>query len=190
MDIRLATRADEDGATAALVTAFGADPVWGPALDEPAGRDPFWRFWVRNATDRSSAWVLDDTKAVTIWSAPGVVELDEGGEAALERLSHRWFGAGAAAILEVMARLDAVHPDEPHHYLSLFATHEDHRGAGLGMALLTENLTAIDAQGGAAYLESTNPANLGRYASVGFEPRDEVEVLGQVVTTMWRSPGG
>jgi hypothetical protein len=55
------------------------------------------------------------------------------------------------------------------------------------MSLLTETLTRVDAVGGAAYLESTNPANLERYRSAGFEPRTEITMAGgQVVTTMWR----
>jgi hypothetical protein len=39
-----------------------------------------------------------------------------------------------------------------------------------------------------AYLESSNPANNGRYASVGFEPHGEFSYPGggPVVTTMWR----
>jgi GNAT superfamily N-acetyltransferase len=188
VDARRATRADEDRCTAALVTAFAVDPVWGPALPVVAGRDPFWRFFVRNATDHRSAWLIGDGQAVAIWSEPGVVELDESGEAALERLVVEHFGPAAPAIVEVLDQLDAVHPTEPHHYLSLLATHDDHRGQGLGMALLAENLRAIDAVGQPAYLESTNPANLERYASVGFEPRDEMVVGGEAVTTMWREP--
>jgi hypothetical protein len=51
------------------------------------------------------------------------------------------------------------------------------------MGLLAETLTRIDAP---AYLESTNPVNIERYRSVGFEPRDEIIMAGgQVVTTMW-----
>ncbi|HEY7813487.1 MAG TPA: GNAT family N-acetyltransferase, partial [Nakamurella sp.] len=83
--------------------------------------------------------------------------------------------------------LDAAHPHEPHYYLSLFATHEAHRGKGLGMELLRESLARIDAAGMPAYLESTNPANLKRYESVGFTESDRLTVpSGAVVTTMWR----
>jgi hypothetical protein len=35
------------------------------------------------------------------------------------------------------------------------------------MALLSHTLAELDANGHAAYLESTNPANLDRYRSVG-----------------------
>jgi GNAT superfamily N-acetyltransferase len=83
--------------------------------------------------------------------------------------------------------LYVAHPRQPHYYLSLFGTHSDHRGKGLGMRLLAENLSRIDSEGMPAYLESSNPANLKRYESVGFAERDElVAPSGAVVTTMWR----
>jgi hypothetical protein len=41
------------------------------------------------------------------------------------------------------------------------------------MALLAENPSRIDKDPMPAYLESSNPANLGRYESVGFEPVGE-----------------
>ena len=58
------------------------------------------------------------------------------------------------------------------------------------MALLADNLSRVDQLGLPAYLESTNPANLERYRSVGFEPCGEFALPegGPVVTTMWREP--
>ena len=58
------------------------------------------------------------------------------------------------------------------------------------MALLADNLARIDATGTPAYLESTNPANLDRYRSVGFVDRDTFRLpAGEPeVTTMWREP--
>jgi GNAT superfamily N-acetyltransferase len=80
-------------------------------------------------------------------------------------------------------------PQEPHWYLSLLGTHGDYRGQGLGMALLNHTLDLVDAAGQPAYLESTNPANLNRYRSVGFEDRQEIVLPGDgpIVTTMWRA---
>ena len=56
------------------------------------------------------------------------------------------------------------------------------------MGLLAENLALIDAAGAPAYLESSNPVNLGRYQSVGFERLGEFALPedGPSVTTMWR----
>jgi GNAT superfamily N-acetyltransferase len=71
------------------------------------------------------------------------------------------------------------HPtDEPHYYRSLWATHHDHAGRGLGTALIHDNLTHIDAQRMPAHLESTNPANLPRYEALGFRRRAEFRPRG------------
>ena len=58
------------------------------------------------------------------------------------------------------------------------------------MALLADCLTRIDAEGAAAYLESTNPANEGRYEAQGFAVFDSFELVedGPPVTQMWREP--
>jgi predicted GNAT family N-acyltransferase len=85
--------------------------------------------------------------------------------------------------------LEAAHPhDEPHYYLGIVGTHDDHRGHGIGEALLAENLSLVDAEHLPAYLESSNPRNLQRYGRLGFEPQGEVFVAEgvPVVTTMWR----
>jgi hypothetical protein len=58
------------------------------------------------------------------------------------------------------------------------------------MKLLAANLARIDAEGGPAYPESTNPANNGRYERLGFTPRTELSVADgrHAVTTMWQEP--
>ena len=69
------------------------------------------------------------------------------------------------------------------------ATHDDHRGRGIGEQLLAQNLALIDAEHRPAYLESTNPRNLARYGRLGFVPREEFTLPddGPTVTTMWRA---
>ena len=93
----------------------------------------------------------------------------------------------AASAREIEARLEAAHPAGSFFHLTILATHASHRGKGLGMALLAETLTRIDALGAASYLESTNPVNNQRYRSAGFESRAEITMpSGHIVTTMWR----
>jgi ribosomal protein S18 acetylase RimI-like enzyme len=89
-------------------------------------------------------------------------------------------------------RFDSNHPQaQPHAYLSLLATHPDHRGKGIAQALLRENLADFDARGLPTYLESTNPANDHRYERLGFSRIGEFagSVEGSVVSTMWRPVG-
>ena len=58
------------------------------------------------------------------------------------------------------------------------------------MRLLADNLALLDTARMPAYLESTNPANLLRYESVGFAVCGTFDLPdgGPTVTTMWREP--
>ena len=181
--------ADLEPVTATLAGAFTHDPVWGWAFQGVAEIAACWRFCVRSAIPHGWVWSTADHEAATLWIPPGCAELSPQDEAALGPALHAVMGERANVPLGAWPAFDERHPtDEPHYYLSLLGTHPDHRGSGHGMQLLRENLAAIDAEHAAAYLESTNPVNMARYASVGFEPRDAFVVPGgtAVVTTMWR----
>lgn len=134
--------------------------------------------------------MTDEAEAVAIWIPPGGTELSAEQEAAFARVAAEMLGpAGATYLEELMARFSAAHPhDEPHYYLSLLGTHPAHRGQGIGMGLLTDNLAQIDREGRPAYLESSNPANNHRYERLGFVPHGDFSLPdnGPVVTTMWR----
>ena len=189
---RVAQADDVEAIVATVTSAFFDDPLWGPAfpdrLDRAAQASAFWRMLVTSALRYPWTFVSGNAESAAIWLPPGGTELTEiesnDFEAFLEGIVGR---EGAEAILEIVDRFERARPTEPHFYLSLFATHDDNRGKGLGMGLLRENLARIDSLGAPAYLESSNPANNDRYASVGFILRDEiVEESGHVVTTMWR----
>jgi GNAT superfamily N-acetyltransferase len=135
--------------------------------------------------------VAGDGAAVSIWIPPGGIEMDQGLEEQLGEEVGRLLGpAGAVEYAALVERFEANHRhDVPHAYLSLLATHPEQRGRGLGMALLADDLRRLDAQHLPAWLESTNPANDTRYASVGFERVGEFRTVdGQrPITTMWRA---
>ena len=98
-------------------------------------------------------------------------------------------GSRASEVGELLLRFDAAHSHhEPHYYLSLLGTADAHRGRGLGMALLKENLARIDAAHMPAYLESSNPGNNHRYEAVGFMKVASFQAPGEgpVVAGMWR----
>ena len=195
MEARRADRADSAGMAATLAGAFFHDPVWGWAFSDAARRTAQHEAWFRLELDSALAhrwvWTTPGHEAVALWIPPGQPELTDADIAELRTLLHETTGERAELILEVMDCFDAAHPDGPDHfYLSLLGTHPDHRGAGVGMRLLADTLAHVDAAGAPAYLESTNPANLARYASVGFEILTTFDLPhgGPTVTTMWREP--
>ena len=136
-------------------------------------------------------WTLktDGFETVSVWIPPSGTEFSHEAEQQLPGLLKALVGSRASEVGELLRRFDEAHPrNEPHYYLSLLGTRDEHRGRGLGMALLKENLARIDAERMPAYLESSNPGNNHRYESLGFisvvsfrAPSD-----GPVVTGMWR----
>jgi GNAT superfamily N-acetyltransferase len=193
--VRVAGPADIEPIVAAMTTAFFDDPMWGPAFPDAARRAVqaagLWRLFVTSSLRYPWMLVTANVEAAALWIPPGGSDLTHAEEAGFDAFLVDLTGPEVAAgIIDILTLLEAARPTEPHYYLSLLATHDNHRGHGLGMGLLRENLARIDAVGGAAYLESCNPANNGRYRSVGFAPLTEITIAsGHVVTTMWREAG-
>ena len=191
---RVAGRADLEALAETMALAFYADPVWSWAFPDPSRRleqhRAVWGFALKSALDYG--WVrVADAGAAALWIPPGSPELRPEDALRFEPLLVELLGDEVPRVLDTFARFDRAHPDDgPHYYLSLLATHPDRRGRGLGMGLLAENLKRIDAEGAAAYLESTNPANHRRYEGVGFVRWGEFELGedGPPVTQMWRDP--
>jgi GNAT superfamily N-acetyltransferase len=136
-------------------------------------------------------WTTPDAGTATLWIPPGEPELPPAQAVREGALWKELLGPDVWRATIMGEAFERAHPRVPkHYYLSLFGTRPDRRGQGLGMSLLANNLARIDAEGAPAYLESTNPANLDRYRSVGFADHGEFELgeAGPVVTTMWRGP--
>jgi GNAT superfamily N-acetyltransferase len=191
---RRATPADRQTVISIVSLAFANDPLWRHALARADGTTEhhakFWAPMIDGALRYPWVWIAAEDQAIATWIPPGKTEMSEDQERQLSDLAREYLGSRADDYFDLLSRFEAAHPhDEPHYYLSLLATHPDHRGKGIGMALLTRNLELIDAEGLPAYLESSNPANNARYESVGFEPVGEFSYPGgsPVVTTMWRS---
>jgi ribosomal protein S18 acetylase RimI-like enzyme len=191
LSARRATPADIEPVTTIVELAFANDPLWSRALGPLSfeQRRPFWRLFAEGTLRYPWTWLLDGGGATSLWIPPGGTEMSPQQE---ERMSELAAGLGPEEdnFHELLRRFDTAHPrSEPHYYLSLLGTHPDHRGQGLGMWLLAHDLAVIDDEHCAAYLESSNPANNRRYASVGFESLGGFSYPGNgpVVTTMWRS---
>jgi len=192
---RVATSADTSGVANTLVQAFFLDPVWSWAFPDPIGRkaqhDAWFRLLISSAVEHQWVWTTPAYEAVSVWLPPGCPELSEADEARLRPLLEDLVGERSELLMEVFDCFEAAHPrHRDHYYLSLLGTHTDHRGSGIGMGLLAANLARVDAVHMPAYLESSNPGNLRRYESVGFEVYGTFDLPdgGPTVTTMWREP--
>jgi GNAT superfamily N-acetyltransferase len=189
--VRLVSPADLPGVTATIAGAFAEDPLWTWAFPEADSRETWWRFLLRSTLRHECTWVTGDYAAVSVWIPPEETELSEADEARVEPLLQELLGSRAQQVADLLERFDEAHPKEvPFYYLSLLGTHPCHRGEGLGMRLLAENLTWIDAEMKPAYLESSNPANCPRYERLGFERTGSFSTPdgSRTVATMWREP--
>ena len=193
--MRTATSADIDAVTEIIADAFASDPVWGAALARADGSTAhhaaYWRLFVEGAVPQGLVFRSDDDAAVAVWIPPGGEEMSDDQVEQLRQVVRNNLEPGAQdAMFALWDRFDENHPHtEPHVYLSLLATHRDHRGHGIAQALVRENLAGFDRQGIPAYLESTNPANDHRYERLGFAKIGSFEgsTAGSVVSTMWRA---
>ena len=190
---RAAAPDDVPAVAACLTSAFHDDPVWGLwAFPERTSRAQrlyeFMRAFALAGVRYPWVRMTDNAEAVALWLPPGEPEMTSEEGRAFEQLLTALLGSRAREVQALFERFDEQHPqDEPHYYLSLWATHRDHAGRGLGTALIHDNLARIDAERMPAYLESTNPANLPRYETLGFRRRGEFGPEGgPVITTMWR----
>jgi GNAT superfamily N-acetyltransferase len=193
VEARVAAAGDLDALTETLTLAFGEDPVWswGFSVRERGleGMRAAWRLYLSSALAHGWVWRTEDDAAVALWIPPGKPDLlPEDGER-FEPLMREALGSGAERLFDAFGRFEEARPSEPHYYLSLLGTHPDRSGQGWGMGLLADNLTRIDAEGMAAYLESSNPANVPRYERLGFAVFDEFAVSEEIaVAQMWREP--
>ncbi len=189
--VRVAGRSDLDPLTDALWSAFREDPLWKWAFPEHRNLAPWWRLLIGSALRYPWVFVAGDYMAASVWIPPHGRELTEHEEQQVEPLMAELAGARAPEVVELIDRFDASHPkDRPHYYLSLLGTHPEHRGAGLGMSLLAENLARIDELGMPSYLESSNRHNDAPYERLGFERTGEFSTPDGscLVATMWREP--
>ena len=193
VDIRTADRADIDGLTTTLAAAFQEDPLWRWVFPDPAALEVWWRFYITSAVRYPFVRIAGDYAAVAVWIPPGGTELTQQEDEQVESRLRELIGARTAAVMELLARFEACHPHQPpHYYLTLLGVHPEHRGRGVGMGLLAENLALMDEERVPAYLESSNPANDRRYRAVGFEPVGAFTTPDgrHTVTTMWRDVPG
>jgi GNAT superfamily N-acetyltransferase len=193
LSARRAVEADLDAVVDTIAVAFRRDPVWSWVFpDEERRLEQLRRWWplfVGSALPQGFTWMTERAETVSVWVLPNGEELTPEAEARIPSLLEELVGSHARAALGVLLQFEAAHPhDEPHYYLSFVATHDDHRGRGIGETLLAQNLELIDGEHLPAYLESSNPKNLERYARLGFEPIGAFALPdhGPTVTTMWR----
>jgi GNAT superfamily N-acetyltransferase len=191
---RLATTEEIDVAASVLARAFARDPVltafFGRGSVETARMARYFELECRLALAGYGEVWLDDTRlGAALWRRPG--GYPEPMSVQLRMLPRylllfprQFFTASRS-----LNKLARIHPREPHWYLFAVGVVPEATGQGRGSALLGPVLERCDAERLPAYLEASTEDNARLYARLGFERRDEVEILDGVrVRPMWREP--
>jgi GNAT superfamily N-acetyltransferase len=195
--IRVATPADVPAIAETISVAFHDDPTWSWAFPDEAQRQKqyaiWWRFLLEGAMrfEHPAVYVTDGIEAAAIWLPPGEAELTTEDLARVPSILDELVPGRVDAFMELLEGFERVQPaDPPHYYLSLLGVHNDHRGRGIGMRLLEENIARFDREGVPTYLESSNAINNPRYEGLGYRKVGEFDTPGgsATITAYWRDP--
>ena len=179
-----------------LAEAFAEDPLqaWimegvAPA-DQPARRTAWWGFMLRHAPPGAEVHVAGDGSGAACWHPPGAAKPPAAVVEEFRRMVAELAGDRTAAVLASLARIAGRAPAEPHWHLAAVGVVPERQGKGVGERLLAPMLARCDRLGLPAYLESSNPRNLGFYRRLGFADRGEVRTVDERVplALMWRPP--
>ena len=196
--VRVAAPADVPAITQTISLAFHDDPTWSWAFPDDQRRQAqfaiWWRFLIEGAMrfEHPAVFVTEGIEAAAIWLPPGEGEFSAEDEQRVPGLVRELVGDRAGDFMELLEGFDAVQPaDPPHYYLSLLGVHDEHRGKGIGMGLLKENLERFDREGIPTYLESSNALNNHRYEGLGYWKTGEFNTPDDsaTITAYWRDPG-
>jgi len=175
LDIRAVGADQADDLRATLSLAFSADPctryIW-PTAAAFLKAYPRLLMAIGGADlERGAGFAAADFGAAALWLRPGgAPDSDAIGALIGETVAPEQ----QAVMAKVGELMDRYHPHEPHWYLSMIGVDPARQGRGLGSTLLRHTLALCDAEGVAAYLESSNPKNISLYERHGFE------VIGQI----------
>lgn len=174
-----------------IADGFSDDPICNWVFGGPEAIRPFFTLLARETyLPRGSGHRTDDSSGVALWVPPGVsnqVGRWTGIKSLLLGIRH-----GGLTTLRRGAKVDAqLGPRKPkgdYYYLFAIAVRRGARGHGIGHELMLPTMRRIDAEGAAAYVESSSEKNLTFYQRFGFEVTGEIELEpgGPRMWTLWR----
>ncbi|MDA0785260.1 MAG: GNAT family N-acetyltransferase [Proteobacteria bacterium] len=170
VSVQRASPDERDRLIASLVAAFVADPFVRWMLPDATTYFHYFPQLLRHfgggAFDQSSAYRSEDFRAAALWLPPGIKPNEEGMEAVMEEAVA---AERQAEVFGVLEQVGMSHPEEAHWYLPSLGVEPVLQGKGYGAALLAHGLAVCDGAHVAAYLESSNPANIPFYEAYGYE---------------------
>jgi ribosomal protein S18 acetylase RimI-like enzyme len=180
---------DYDRSMASVVAAFICDPFLRWLFPDPWQYLHFTPLLLKHfggrAFEHSSAYRSSDFKAAAFWLPPGVSPDEEAMGAVLaEGVSPERQGD----MFYMLEQVGAGHPKVAHWYLPVIGVEPLSQGRGYGSTRMARGLQTCDLDQVAAYLETTNPANIPLYERFGFDVVGEMQAgSSPVITPMFRA---
>lgn len=198
IDARPARRPDVPALARVLARAFFDDPVFAWLSPDPSRRGAalpgFFAATARHhflaGPGAEVATAGAGIGAVALWDPPGCGPQSARAKVAMLPSAVRAFRGRLGVARALTEAMKAAHPEEPHWYLAMIGSDPQVRGGGFGNALMRSRLDRCDAECAPAYLESSNPDNIGYYQRFGFELTGEIPMPGggPSLWPMWRRP--
>jgi GNAT superfamily N-acetyltransferase len=175
--VRQATESDVDAAVRTLTRAFEDYPMTRAGLD-PDGYltrlAQYNRFFLTGiGLPHGRVWVTDDASAVAIWITPAT---PPDAFAQQADVFQELAGSRASLAAEYGQAMGIFRPRVPLWLLAILGVDPDHQRQGLGRAIVSVGLAAVDREHLPAYVETQDPANLAFYESLGFVTIAELEL--------------
>jgi ribosomal protein S18 acetylase RimI-like enzyme len=194
--IRKATVADIDCLVLSLVRAFNNDPIINWVVRQDSKRSQAFDLYFRTilctmCLPHGEVMTTDECVGGTLWLPSEKAKIGFAQQVSmLPNMIRAVSLRGVKRLMDFVDALDKVHPEERHYHLQFIGVDPEHRGKGLGSALMQPMLDRCDREGCGAYLENTREANLAFYQRHGFEVTGKINP-GQgapPLWLMWRDP--
>jgi GNAT superfamily N-acetyltransferase len=171
-DVRTATAEDRAEVVATAVAAFANDPAlrhFFPDERYPQQAEAFFGYLFDKRVGHGTVWVTERCEATAMWSPPANSVSADNHQRAAESYAAMEAAVGADAAQRLRVYNDEVDEHLPGDgscwYLGVLATHPDQTGHRYGAKVMRESLDQI---AGPAFLETTQPANVNYYESLGW----------------------
>ena len=177
MRVKTTTKSDADRVIDVITLAFSAEPAARYTYPTAPLYMTNWSALVKAFADKAfefgTASYIDDFKGAALWLPPNAHPDEEEMGALLQRTVPEERQGEVFATLEQMGN---AHPEEAHWYLPMIGIDPAYQRKGYGTVLMQHSLARCDQDGGLAYLDCSDPANLAFYQQHGFEVIKEIQV--------------
>jgi ribosomal protein S18 acetylase RimI-like enzyme len=179
--IRIASPNDRDAVTQTVAAAFVEDPAFRYFFSDTdrftEHVTAFAEYLFDKRVVHNSVWVSEQCEAVALWSPSSARAVANTLDIHALRVNlEDQVGVDASQRLQDYdAAIDAVLPEgDDYWYLGVLGLHPDHKGSGLGAAVMRAGLEHVRERGSTACLETSNPSNVGYYERAGWKQRGNI----------------